>query len=100
MTEMSGKHTNYECPESKNNKIEKYFDKVKEMAKQNHVELITDTVTSAKSTSKVIVDYAEAKSFDLIVIGRIGKPNFRKYLVGGITSSVITHAHCPVMVIK
>ena len=100
MTEMSGKHTNFECPESKNNKIEKYFDKVKEMAKQNHVELITDTVTSAKSTSKVIVDYAEAKSFDLIVIGRIGKPNFRKYLVGGITSSVITHAHCPVMVIK
>ena len=100
MAEMSGTHANFEIPESKNNKIEKYFYTVKEMANQNHVELITDIVTSVKSFSKVIVEYAEANSFDLIVIGKIGRSSFRKYLLGGVTSSVVTRAHCPVMVIK
>ena len=30
MAEMSGKYTNFENPESKNNKIEKYFDKIRD----------------------------------------------------------------------
>ena len=100
MAELSGRHANFENPENKNNKIEEYLDKIKETANQNHVDLRTDIVTSAKSFSKVIVDYAKANSFDLIVIGRIGTSNFRKYVLGGVTSSVVTHSHCPVMVIK
>ncbi len=37
---------------------------------------------------------------DLIVIGTRGRSGFKKLLLGSIASSVVTYAHCPVMVVK
>jgi nucleotide-binding universal stress UspA family protein len=54
-------------------------------------------------TSKVgsaIVDYAERKNVDLIVIGTRGRTGFKKMLLGSVASDVVTYAHCPVLVVK
>jgi Universal stress protein family len=47
-----------------------------------------------------IVDYAEDKGIDLIVIGTRGKSGFKKMLLGSVASKVVTYAHCPVLVVK
>lgn len=100
MAGLSGAHANFEIPEKISLEIERWFDKIREKANQNKVQLKTDLVVSAKPVVKVIVEYAEMGEFDLIVVGTRGSSNFRKLLLGGIASGVVAYAHCPVMVIK
>ncbi|MFZ0512317.1 MAG: universal stress protein [Candidatus Nitrosopolaris sp.] len=100
MASLSGAHASFEIPEKINQEIERWFDKIKEKTNQNEVQLKTDVVISAKPIIKIIVDYAEAGGFDLIVVGTRGSSHFKKLLLGGVASGVVTYAHCPVMVIK
>jgi hypothetical protein len=46
------------------------------------------------------LEYAEENNIDLIVVGTRGRSGFKKLLLGSIASSVVTCAHCPVMVVK
>jgi nucleotide-binding universal stress UspA family protein len=48
----------------------------------------------------VILEYAEEKNIDLIVVGTRGRSGFKRLLLGSIASSVVSYAHCPVMVVK
>ena len=48
----------------------------------------------------VLLEYAEEKRIDLIVVGTRGRSGFKKLLLGSIASSVVTYAHCPVLVVK
>ena len=43
--------------------------------------------------------YPKRKTIDLIVIGTRGRTGL-DYCCGGPASSVVTYAHCPVMVVK
>jgi nucleotide-binding universal stress UspA family protein len=47
-----------------------------------------------------IVEYAEDKNIDLIVVGSRGMSGFKKLLLGSVASGVVTYAHCPVLVVK
>jgi nucleotide-binding universal stress UspA family protein len=58
---------------------------------------IIEAETSAAST---IVDYAESKNVDLLVIGSKGRTGLKKMLVGSTASEVVKYAHCPVLVIR
>ena len=46
-----------------------------------------------------IVDYAEKENVDLIVVGTRGRTGFSKKLLGSVALGV-THAVCPVTVVK
>ena len=48
----------------------------------------------------VIINYAELESVDLIVMGTRGKSGFKRALLGSVASGVLSHAHCPVMIIR
>lgn len=61
---------------------------------------IKSEIISSTNIAEAIVDYAEEKNFKLIVIGTRGKSGFKKLLLGSVASSVITYAHCPVLVVK
>jgi nucleotide-binding universal stress UspA family protein len=37
---------------------------------------------------------------DMIVIGSKGKSGFKRMLMGGVASGVVTYSHCPVLVVK
>jgi len=52
------------------------------------------------SSSDAIVDYADANSFDLIVMGSHGRTGFRKIVLGSVASGVVGHAKCPVLITK
>jgi hypothetical protein len=61
--------------------------------------IIVDTEADGEQGPYVILEYAE-KNIDLIVIGTRGSSGFKKSLLGSIASSVVTYAHCLVMVMK
>jgi nucleotide-binding universal stress UspA family protein len=78
-----------------------WFDKIKASAKGKNIQVIkTDLVTTRSSIESAIVDYAKRNRIDLIVIRTAGHTGFRKLIPGDVTSGVIKHSHCPVMMIK
>ena len=42
----------------------------------------------------------KAEKVDLIIVGSNGKTGIKKLLLGSVASAVVTHSHCPVLVIK
>jgi len=49
------------------------------------------------SPALAIVEHAEARHSDLIVIGASGKARLSKYILGGVAAKTIRHAPCPVL---
>lgn len=47
-----------------------------------------------------IVYRAEQNGVDLIVVGHRGRSFFERLLVGSVSKQVLTHAHCPVLVVR
>lgn len=64
------------------------------------IQLKTQVIISPISVTGNIVEYAEREKIDLIVIGTRGRSAFKRLLLGSTASGVVTHAHCPVMVVK
>jgi nucleotide-binding universal stress UspA family protein len=52
------------------------------------------------SKCRGIVEYAENKNINLIVVGTRGISGFKKLLLGSVASGIVTYAHCPVLVVK
>ena len=97
--------------EAKRKEAQRWLDKVEKLAvnKENNnnnngvnniqfkSEIIEDPISKVGSA---IVDYAERKNVELIVIGTRGRTGFKKMLLGSVASDVVTYAHCPVLVVK
>lgn len=79
---------------------QKYVDEVKQKASESKIRVRTDVIISTTSVVKSIVEYAEGKKMDLIVIGSKGVSGLKRMLLGSIASGVVTYAHCPVLVVK
>lgn len=79
---------------------QKYVDEVKLKATESNVSVGTDVVISTNSVVKTIVEYAEEKNIDLIVIGSKGMSGLKRMLLGSVASGVVTYADCPVLVVK
>jgi nucleotide-binding universal stress UspA family protein len=88
-----------EMADSMNN-AKMWLEKFSYAAKLDNIELKTELINSHKPVEYVILEYAEERNIDLIVVGTRGRSGFKKLLLGSIASSVVTYAHCPVMVIK
>ena len=57
-------------------------------------------VIGNKSVAQAIIDYARESGADIIVIGTKGLAGVEKFIMGGVASSVIHNAHCPVVAIR
>ena len=85
---------------------EKLMDKIKEKFKlkindyTKSEEPETKIIEGAKSAATTIMEFAETKNVDLIIIGSKGRTGFKKLLLGGVSSSIIKNAYCPVLVIR
>ena len=81
-------------------KGEQIVDAVKQMATEKNVSVKTDVISGITSVVKDIVEYAENKKIDMIVIGSRGMTGFKKLLLSSVVSGVVTYSHCPVLVVK
>ena len=79
---------------------EDWFEGFVSHAKENNIQLKTELINSVRPVDYVIIEYAEEQNIDLIIVGTRGRTGFKKLLLGSIASSVVTYAHCPVLVIK
>lgn len=77
-----------------------WFDQIKARAREANVILKKEMLVSPTSVVPAIVNYAEKNKIDLIVTGTKGKSGLTKLVLGSIASGVVTHASCPVMVVK
>ena len=57
-------------------------------------------VVESASTVESIVTYAESERFDLIAMGTRGITGFKKLVLGSVSSGVVSHATCPVLVVR
>jgi nucleotide-binding universal stress UspA family protein len=77
-----------------------WFENFTQNAKEDNIQLKTELINSARPVDYVILEYAEEQKIDLIVVGTKGRTGFKKLMLGSIASSIVTYAHCPVMVAK
>ncbi|MGC1928562.1 MAG: universal stress protein [Candidatus Nitrosopolaris sp.] len=98
-------------PSSINNIIEtseqeaqRWLNRIKQQLlddENNQIKIITAIlIASTERIAAEIVDYAQLKNVDLIVLGTKGRSSFKKLLLGSVASEVVTHAHCPVLIVK
>ena len=81
----------------------KWFDDIKKKIIENTLEKpikIETTIIVSTTTVDSILDYAEDKEVDLIVIGTRGRSRIKKLLLGSTASGVVTYSSCPVTVVK
>jgi nucleotide-binding universal stress UspA family protein len=60
----------------------------------------TGELLEAASVVQAVVEFAAKESFNLIVMGTRGMTGFRKLVLGSVSNGVVSHAHCPVMVVR
>ena len=59
-----------------------------------------EAVPQFDSVAHQIIEQAEHKKVDLIVIGTRGLGGFKRLLLGSVSSEVVTHAACNVLVVR
>jgi nucleotide-binding universal stress UspA family protein len=72
--------------------------KIEENAKKMGVEIKSEILEG--NPVKEILDYAERKNVDLIVLGTTGKSGLDKLLLGSVAEKVSKGSHCPVLLVK
>jgi len=72
-----------------------------ELAKNAGVKDIRCLVeSSGSSVVESIIEKAEKERIDLMVIGTRGLGGFKRLLLGSVSTGVVTHAHCNVLVVR
>lgn len=77
----------------------KWFEKIKDKT-SSAITVSTEVISTGASPQVAIVEYAENKNIDLIVVGTRGMSGLRKLLLGSVALGVIKYSHCPVLVVK
>ena len=93
--------TVHQYDEEIKDKIESWFDEVRDIAKNEGIsDVKTDIFMDVKSVIESILDYANSKEIDLIVVGTKGRTGLKRLLMGSIASGILHHAQCPVLLVK
>ncbi|MGQ0771448.1 MAG: universal stress protein [Nitrososphaerota archaeon] len=74
------------------------LDIAKNMAK--NINAKTEVIESSTSAGNAIIDYSKRKGIDLIVIGAGKKSRIEKTLLGSVATKIVSHATCPVFIIR
>ncbi len=76
----------------------KVLDKCKQIAEKSGIAI--DTVIAEGDPASNITGYAHKENFDIIVIGSRGLGRFKEVVLGSVSSKVLHHAKCSVLVVK
>jgi nucleotide-binding universal stress UspA family protein len=82
------------------NEAQKWYDKVNAIAEKAGVRLSAETILNVFSVADSIISYAEKNNVDLIIMSTKGKTGLKKVLLGSVASGAISHAKCPVLIVR
>jgi len=69
-------------------------------AKKRGIMVKADIPEATTSVVETIVNQAVKENADLIIVGTRGLGGFKKLILGSVSNGVVSHAHCPVLVIR
>jgi len=58
------------------------------------------TIIKIGDPAEIIIDIANSKNYDLIIMGNRGMSAFKELLLGSVSLKVMHHARCPVMIVR
>jgi nucleotide-binding universal stress UspA family protein len=77
---------------------ERLFESLRRQAQERQVELRTHVLVGHPADQ--ILKTAAAQSADLIVVGHRGRSAIREWVSGSTSRRVVSHANCPVLVVR
>jgi nucleotide-binding universal stress UspA family protein len=77
---------------------EKLFDSLRRQAQERHVALRTHVLVGHPADQ--ILKTATAQRAELIVVGHRGRSAIREWVSGSTSRRVVSHANCPVLVVR
>lgn len=80
--------------------LERVVDELVGEAAEEGVQAEGVVLDGSASVVQAITDYAAEKNFDLIVVGTRGLGGFKRLVLGSVSSGVVSHAHCSVLVVR
>jgi nucleotide-binding universal stress UspA family protein len=81
------------------NEAKAWVDSAVKLAQSKDVRAV-GVIFESVSVVKAFLDYAAKDNVDLIVLGTRGLSDFKRLLIGSISSGVVNHAHCSVLVVR
>ena len=69
-------------------------------AKKQGIHVKTEIPEAVSSVVETIVNHAAKENVNLIVVGTRGLGGFKKMLLGSVSSGLVSHAPCPVLVVR
>jgi nucleotide-binding universal stress UspA family protein len=79
---------------------EELLEEVKVLGDNEGVKITTEVLLDVHSIPNEIIDYAENKKMDIIVIGTKGMTGIAKFFMGNVANTVAAHASSPVLLIR
>ena len=73
---------------------------VESKAKRQGIHIKTQITEAVSSVVETILNHAAKENVDLIVVGTRGLGGFKKLLLGSVSSGIVSHAQCPVLVVR
>ncbi|TMN22966.1 universal stress protein [Lentibacillus cibarius] len=75
---------------------------IEEEFQADDITVYTDVVidVAQRNAGEKVCSYAEEHDINLIIIGSRGLGGVKRLLLGSVSTRVVQHAHCPVLVIK
>ena len=77
----------------------RWNDRVLKLARSEGVK-VSAQILQSSSVVKSLLDFAASKKVDLIVVGTRGLGTFKRLIVGSVSSAVVYHATCSVLVVR
>ena len=77
-----------------------FLSQMMSIAKENQVRCTEEILRTSTSIVNAIILDAKPEGVDLIVIGTRGLGGFSRLLLGSISSGVVAHANCSVLVVR
>jgi len=77
-----------------------WFADLGNFAEKEGVKFSSESILDIASAADSIVNYAEGKKVDLIVMGTKGRTGLKRFLLGSVAAGVVAHASCSVLVVR
>jgi nucleotide-binding universal stress UspA family protein len=67
---------------------------------EGHGVKVRGELLEANSTVQALLEFASSEKADLIVVGTRGVTGFKKLILGSVSSGLVSHSECPVLVVR